>query len=222
MLALRKNKESSKVTQNYLEQKAKCLKFILYCVRMIISSLFSFNKTAGFTNQQISSKFSGQPGRRLNEYVQHFEPLSYTAYDHSRSKRSSDADESDAGRVRIDFESHGRKFNLDLQRDLSVFPSSVVIEDVEGRRLQHLEDNAHKHLYEGRLLGEPESHAFGALRDGVFDGQIRTQADGLFYVERAQKYFPKGSNDTFHSIIYHEDHLTDPFHHSRHGELPIT
>lgn len=45
-------------------------------------------------------------------------------------------------------------------------------------------------MYEGRLLGEPESHAFGAVRDGVFDGQIKTQNDGLFYVERSQRYFP--------------------------------
>ena len=83
------------------------------------------------------------------------------------------------------------------------------------------EHNAHKHLYEGRLVGEPDSHAFGALRDGIFDGEIRTQNDGVYYVERAQKYFSDNSNETFHSVIYHEDHLKDPFHHSRHGERPL-
>jgi hypothetical protein len=151
----------------------------------------------------------------LNEYVHHYEPLSYVAVDHSRAKRSADGH---ADKVRLDFASHGRNFNLELVRDLAAFPDSVVVEDVSGRRLRHLEDKAHHNLYEGRLLGEPDSHAFGALRDGIFDGQIKTQSDGVYFVERAQKYFQDGSNDTFHSIIYHEDHLKDPFHHSRHGE----
>jgi len=53
-------------------------------------------------------------------------------------------------------------------------------------------------LYEGRLLGEPESHVFGAVRGGVFDGQIKTQNDGLFYVERSQRYFP-GENQLFYN-----------------------
>ena len=87
--------------------------------------------------EPVFSLFLGQPGgRRLNDYVQHYEPLSYPAYDHTRAKRS--VGDEDAGRVRLDFESHGRKFNLDLQRDLSVFPDSVRIEDREGRRLKHL------------------------------------------------------------------------------------
>lgn len=151
----------------------------------------------------------GQPGRRLNEYVQHFEPLSY----HSRTRRSVDGDD----RVHIDFASHGREFNLELRRDLSAFPDQLVIEDGAGRRLEHLESKAHQNVFEGRVLGEPDSHVFGAVRDGVFDGQIKTENDGIYYVERVQKYFPDLSNETFHSVIYHEHHLTDPYHHSRHA-----
>ena len=60
-------------------------------------------------------------------------------------------------------------------------------------------------------------HCFGAIRDGVFDGQINTD-EGTYYVERANKYFPDLTNDTFHSVIYHEKHLKDPLHHSRAGK----
>ena len=67
----------------------------------------------------------------------------------------------------------------------------------------------------GELLPAPvTSHCFGAIRDGVFDGQIVTD-EGTYYVERANKYFPDLTNDTFHSVIYHEKHLKDPFYHSR-------
>ena len=78
----------------------------------------------------------GQPGRRLNDYVHHYEPLSYDAVDHLRVKRST-VDGDDDG-VRLNFASHGRQFNLRLKRDLSVFPDNIRIEDREGRRLQHL------------------------------------------------------------------------------------
>ena len=81
--------------------------------------------------------------------------------------------------------------------------------------------NAHKHLFEGQLIDEPDSHAFGNLRDGIFDGEIRTQTDGVYYVERAQKYFSDLSNETFHSVIYHEDHMKDPYQHSRHGKWSV-
>ena len=82
------------------------------------------------------STFLGQPGRRLNDYVHHYEPLSYDAVDHLRVKRST-VDGDDDG-VRLNFASHGRQFNLRLKRDLSVFPDNIRIEDREGRRLQHL------------------------------------------------------------------------------------
>ncbi len=73
---------------------------------------------------------------------------------------------------------------------------------------------------------EPSSHCFGAIRGGVFDGQIHSSKDGIFYVERASRYFSDLDNkkndnntDTFHSVIYHERHLTDPYQHSRKAGL---
>ena len=36
-------------------------------------------------------------------------------------------------------------------------------------------------IYSG-LSDEPGSHCFGAIRDGVFDGQIHTASDGIYYI----------------------------------------
>lgn len=85
------------------------------------------------------------------------------------------------------------------------------------------------HIYEGQLVNEPSSHCFGAIRDGVFDGQIHSK-DGVFYVERANRYFKddlipqdveyrdvENRTSKFHSVIYHENNLIDPFHHSKKG-----
>ena len=81
--------------------------------------------------------------------------------------------------------------------------------------------------------GEPSSHCFGAIRDGVFDGQIVTR-EGVYYVERAARFpnldlirksafsaSPASQNRSrsgegereVHSVIYHEKHVKDPWQH---------
>merc|ERR1712001_711193 len=71
---------------------------------------------------------------------------------------------------------------------------------------------------------------FGAIRDGVFDGQIHSASDGIYYVERANRYFDtpdleneedNSTTSKFHSVIYHEKHLVDPFHHSKKVNLGL-
>ena len=60
--------------------------------------------------------------------------------------------------------------------------------------------------------------------DGVFDGKIHSK-DGGYYVEKASKYFPRSENssksandgDRFHSIIYKEAHVVDPYDDHRTG-----
>ena len=53
---------------------------------------------------------------------------------------------------------------------------------------------------------------FGVVRDGVFDGTIRTRRHGTFYVERVGRYLPDlPVNSSVHSVIYHHDHLDLPF-----------
>lgn len=73
------------------------------------------------------------------------------------------------------------------------------------------------HIYNGHVLGEPNSHVFGSIHDGVFEGKIITENDA-YYIEHAKRYFPNGTHHDygFHSVIYNErDVADDPFAHRR-------
>lgn len=72
------------------------------------------------------------------------------------------------------------------------------------------------YLSELFFIGEPNSHAFGSVMDGVFEGKIVSHT-GAYYVEKAHRYFPKGMNDTFHSVIYRENDVHDPYESIRTG-----
>lgn len=69
------------------------------------------------------------------------------------------------------------------------------------------------------LPGDPGSQVWGSIRDGVFEGVIASELDGTFYVERAHKYFPRHNftQAGFHSVIYHNDHVDDPYTRVREG-----
>jgi len=152
----------------------------------------------------------GLEHRPIGDYVHHFEGLDYSPDSvheaHRRHKRSlPDKDHT----VRLDFRAHGRDFKLRLKQDHSVFHNQLTVEDGWGRPKVH----DLSHIYDGPDVGRG-GHAFGSLHDGVFDGQVETP-EGTYYIERAHKYFRDGSNDSFHSVIYHERHLKDPFRHSK-------
>ena len=76
-------------------------------------------------------------------------------------------------------------------------------------------------------LGEPKSLVYESIIDGVCDGKIYSQ-DGVFYVEKAAKYFPDNTTATgnfsgrneFHSIMYKEAHVVDPYQQHRTGICP--
>lgn len=73
------------------------------------------------------------------------------------------------------------------------------------------------HIYHGHVVGDPQSHVFGSLHDGVFEGKIITENDS-YYVEHAKRYFPNCTHLDygFHSVIYNErDVIDDPFEHKR-------
>eukprot|EP00095_Tigriopus_kingsejongensis_P005881 maker-scaffold38_size502422-snap-gene-4.24 protein:Tk05881 transcript:maker-scaffold38_size502422-snap-gene-4.24-mRNA-1 annotation:"disintegrin and metalloproteinase domain-containing protein 10 isoform x3" len=186
---------------------------------------------------------------RLSDYVEHYEPLHYdpspVAEDHVRHKRSLPEEEH---KVRLDFVAHGQRFQMELERDHSVFHDQLAIHDSQDRPITN--SVATPILYEGRLLDDPDSHCFGAIRDGVFDGQISTRR-GNYFVERAARYahidlnsahVPTldtedleelslmgrlrnrgGSglrNKTIHSVIYHEAHVKEPNQQGKHGKAP--
>ncbi|XP_076356535.1 disintegrin and metalloproteinase domain-containing protein 10-like [Tachypleus tridentatus] len=148
---------------------------------------------------------------RLNEYIQHYETLSYDVpkiYMHTlRTRRSSAAGEE----VHIQFYAHKRKFHLRLKRDTSVFSPDLVIDTPAGK----LTNVDISHLYKGDLFGEQGSMVYGSISDGLFDGKIHT-LDKTYFVEQAHKYF-KNASKPFHSIIYMDTDVQDPYSAGRTG-----
>lgn len=155
-----------------------------------------------------------ESANRLNEYISHYEPLTYDTHDvhraHVRCRRS--APSANNG-VHVSFAAHGRRFRLRLKRDLDVFSDRLEVHGEQGPL-----DVDTSHIYSGYLIGEPGSKVFGSIIDGVFEGKI-VSPKGSYYVEKARHYFPhaKHPNRTFHSIIYHEDHVHDPYEDVREG-----
>lgn len=73
--------------------------------------------------------------------------------------------------------------------------------------------------------GEAGSTVFGSIMDGVFEGKI-VSPTGSFYVEKARHYFPPHqqkdvANQSFHSVIYNENHVEDPYQHKREGKKAV-
>ncbi|XP_077288969.1 zinc-dependent metalloprotease kuz isoform X2 [Arctopsyche grandis] len=151
--------------------------------------------------------------RRLNEYISHYEPLRYEPQPvrdaHARVRRSTEPQH-----VHVHFRAHGQRFHLRLKRDLSSFSSDLKVEGSKGET--HNVDTSH--IYHGELLGDRSSTVFGSLVDGVFEGKIMSR-HGSYYVEKAKHYFPHDHNDTFHSVIYKEQDVSDPYAHVREGHV---
>lgn len=158
-----------------------------------------------------------ESAHRLNEYISHYETLSYDHREvyraHERVRRSAPRPDS---AVHVRFQAHGREFRLRLRRDVTTFSDQLEVIGTQGP-LQV--DTAH--LFHGHLVGDPSSTVFGSIIDGVFEGKIMSTM-GSFYVEKARHYFPPhqqqdASNQSFHSVIYNENHVEDPYQHQREG-----
>lgn len=74
------------------------------------------------------------------------------------------------------------------------------------------------HIYQGKIIGDHNSHVFGSLIDGIFQGKIETETDA-YYIEHAKHYFPNQTHfdHGFHSIIYNENNVDDPYAAKRTG-----
>ncbi|XP_063229984.1 disintegrin and metalloproteinase domain-containing protein 10 [Bacillus rossius redtenbacheri] len=154
------------------------------------------------------------PSVPLSEYVSRFDTLSYDAQavhrSHARAKRSAAGDAS----VDVNFSAHSRSFKIRLKRDTSMFSDDLVVHGHDGSRVPV--DTSH--IYRGHVADEPDSLVFGSISDGIFEGKILTQ-QGSFYVEKAHHYFPKRDNTSFHSVIYSENDITDPYEKLRTGHV---
>ncbi|OQR70707.1 disintegrin and metalloproteinase domain-containing protein 10-like, partial [Tropilaelaps mercedesae] len=149
---------------------------------------FSSTLVTGVETQANGEAISPGGYRRLNRFIRHFEPVVYDDRElqarHERVRRSMDdpSSSSQTPAVHLRFRSHNRMFHLRLKRDTSVFTDGLQVEDHTGRPLQ-VDTN---HLYSGEIVGERDSHVFGSIHDGVFQGRIEsTQDKEHYYVERA-------------------------------------
>ncbi|KAI0207615.1 Disintegrin and metalloproteinase domain-containing protein 10 [Lamellibrachia satsuma] len=148
--------------------------------------------------------------QNLNDYIQHFEGLSYSTQTlhskHERAKRSVDAN------VNLHFFAHGREFNLRLRRDTSTFSHDAKLKEFDGR----LVDLDVSHIYEGQVVGERDSYVHGSIIQGIFSGKIRTRR-ATYFVDKTEMYFRDPQK--FHSVIYSEDDMVvDPYRHKRNAE----
>ncbi|CAF4815504.1 unnamed protein product [Pieris macdunnoughi] len=84
--------------------------------------------------------------RRLSEYVENYEEVHYNHDEvhlqHLRARRSVDPPD-----LRINFDAHGRRFNLRLRRDLSAFSDDFKVHGSQGE----LHDVDTSHLYTGEV-----------------------------------------------------------------------
>lgn len=59
---------------------------------------------------------------------------------------------------------------------------------------------------------------FGSIIDGIFEGKIISPKKGNYYIEKSRKYtHPHGhlkDSDNFHSVIYKENDVDNPYHNS--------
>jgi len=88
--------------------------------------------------------------RRLNEYIRHYETLSYPVEEvhrsHLRAKRSINRDST----VTLKFRAHGKDFHIRLKRDLTTFSNNLIIEGSTGERQYDCDVS---HVYQGNLVG---------------------------------------------------------------------
>ncbi|XP_072159998.1 disintegrin and metalloproteinase domain-containing protein 10 [Bemisia tabaci] len=159
--------------------------------------------------------------KRLNEYISHYEELSYdtraVAQSHHRARRSVTRGDAGAGVLELRMDGHGRKFHLRLRRDVATFSDDLVVEDSAGNAVPSHHKDHTAHIYHGHIAGEPDSHVFGSILDGVFEGKIISSNGDAYYIEKTSRYFPQDHNNTFHSIIYKESDVEDPYQHVREG-----
>ena len=122
----------------------------------------------------------------LNKFIHHYEPLNYAESDIKEAFKNGLETKS------FDFKAHGRDFKLRLEPDRDTFHPGI-----DG-----LSDEIKDHLNSalaGYLEDEPDSEAFGSIRDGKFEGTIFAN-DGEYTVRPAEMFFEKPQE--FHSVIY--------------------
>ncbi len=122
----------------------------------------------------------------LNKQIHHYEPLNYAESDIKDSFKNGLETKS------LDFKAHGREFKLRLEPDRDTFHPGLSGQSDE------IKDHLNSALA-GYLEDEPNSEAFGSIRNGKFEGTIFAN-DGEYTVRPAGMFFKEPQE--FHSVIY--------------------
>ncbi|KAK3094401.1 hypothetical protein FSP39_001269 [Pinctada imbricata] len=149
--------------------------------------------------------------KALDDYIRHYEELSYDTSDlherHIRAKRST-SDKS----LSLKFKAHGRDFHLDLKPCKSIFTPDHKLRHNNGTE----ESIDTSFIYDGVVVGAPDSSVHGAVIQGIFRGVVRIPGDTNYHIESAHRFFGRQQNKDFHSVIYKEEHINlDPYRHKR-------
>uniref|UniRef100_A0A3B3QJA2 Disintegrin and metalloproteinase domain-containing protein 10 n=1 Tax=Paramormyrops kingsleyae TaxID=1676925 RepID=A0A3B3QJA2_9TELE len=153
----------------------------------------------------------GQYENPLNNYIHHYEGLSYdTDVLHNKHQRVRRALSHEDKFLHLDFHAHGRHFNLRMKRDTSIFSPDFKLE-MSGTET----DYDTSHIYIGEIYGEKGTLTHGSIVDGKFEGFIRTHR-GTYYVEPADRYLGD-RNVPYHSVIYHEEDIHYPHKYGAEG-----
>lgn len=153
---------------------------------------------------------AGQFEKPLNNYIRHYEGLSYdTEALHSSHQRAKRALSPQDKTVHLEFHAHGRYFNLRLKRDTSLFSPDLIVE-VSGEEAPV----DMSHIYTGEIFGEKDTVTHGSVVNGRFEGFVKTY-NGVYYIEPSERYLDK--KVPFHSVIYHEDDIHYPHKYGSEG-----
>lgn len=136
-------------------------------------------------SSQVFLAFSSEK-KPLNKQIHHYEPLNYAEDDITESFKNGVKVKS------LNFKAYGREFKLRLEPDRDTF--------LPG--LNGLHDDIKEHVNSalaGYLEDEPNSEAFGSIRNGKFEGTIFAN-DDEYTVRPAKMYFDEPQD--FHSVIY--------------------
>ncbi|KAL8558282.1 hypothetical protein ACOMHN_063976 [Nucella lapillus] len=148
---------------------------------------------------------------KLSDYILDFQPMHYDAVDlhhrHERVRRSVDP------HLHLNFDAYGRKFQLKLKRDNSIFAADHMMKESDGS----LSSVDTSFIYSGHLEDVPDSFAHIALINGTSRGFIHVPGHTTYHIEPATMYFHR---PRFHTVIYPESHMDlSPYRHRRGADV---
>lgn len=150
--------------------------------------------------QASCSHTTGKANQRLDDFIKHFEELSYDQdglqSDHMRVRRSAGSNEE----LHLNFHSHGRYFPLRLRRDVELFSDQFHVSEIH-------EGFHPANIYEGHVANDHGSKVHGFVHNNIFEGKIYTSEGDEFHIEPAWKYF---NESRFHSVIFDVKNIEYP------------